>query len=565
MYKTIIVLVVLLIFEGGDKKNVFTSPLDIPLVLSANFGELRPGHFHSGVDFKTNGVSGKKILSVEDGYIYRISVSPGGFGNALYIRHNQGISSVYGHLNRFIPEIESYVSNKQYDRKSFSVNLFPDKQMFQVKKGDLIGYSGNSGSSHGPHLHFELRKSSSENPINPLEYFYVADDIKPVLKQMVIYPINSLSEVDGKRSKTRFNLDGSKGTYRISSNKIIETAGRFGIGISTHDFLNNSWNKCGIKSIKVTVDSTVTYKHSLNEFSFSQTRYINSHIDFAEYKTNKTYVQKTFVDPNNFLAIYDTLVNEGIMAFTDNQVHNINIEVRDYSDNISKLQFSMKGVQRSVESPIESNYIKIMPFNQKNDFVREDLKVEFSSDSFYDTLYFTYSKASSNTGYLSDIHSIHDITFPVHKAYSLSIKPDISDSSLLSKAGIVMIQDNKPSFVGGDYKDGYITTRLSELGDFAIGIDTIPPVISPLNFRNGGNIAGRDELLIKIEDEFSGIKEYKGIIDGEWALFEWDPKNNLIKHIFKKGTIDKNMNHTVVITTSDARNNTSEYAGEFYW
>ncbi|MEE4115942.1 MAG: M23 family metallopeptidase [Marinilabiliaceae bacterium] len=565
MYKTIFLAIALLVFEGGDKKIVFTSPLDIPLSLSANFGELRPGHFHSGLDFKTNGVNGKKVYSVADGYIYRISVSPGGFGNALYIRHPNGISSVYGHLNRFSPEIESYVTGKQYNRESYTVNLFPDRQLFPVSAGELIAYSGNSGSSFGPHLHFELRNSANENPINPLDYFELEDNIRPLIKKLALYPLGRSSEINGKREVQRFDLMGSNGIYRISSNRVMELAGCFGVGISTYDFINNSWNKCGVKTIRLMLDGETVYKHTIEEFSFDQTRYINSHIDFAEYQRSGTYYQETFVEPNNFLAIYDTLVNNGVLCLPDSNIHEIKIDVIDFADNISSLVFSAKRADFSDNKIAENHFDTIMPFNKANSFIREDVRLEIPSDAFYDTVYFSYSKLPSTRSLLSDIHVIHRDEIPVHKSFTLSILPVAGSEKLLGKAGIVSISGKDTVFIGGEIDEGFISTSLRQFGKFAIAADTLAPVIKALNFSDGENIKGRDELRLEIDDDFSGIASYEGFIDGKWALFEWDAKNKLIRYLFRKGNLEKDTNHSLVLTVTDNRGNSADYAAEFHW
>ncbi len=191
-------LVTVTIAEGPDKTNILKSPLDIPLILSANFGEPRTGHFHSGVDFKTGGVTGKNVHAAARGYIYRILVSPTGFGKAVYIRHTNGLSTVYGHLSDFTPEIEDYVRQNQYARESFSVNLFPETGLFPVDEGDIIAYSGNSGSSMGPHLHFEVRRSSEEKPLDPIQFYDIEDNIRPVIRSVAIYPAAPSSAVIGE-------------------------------------------------------------------------------------------------------------------------------------------------------------------------------------------------------------------------------------------------------------------------------------------------------------------------------------------------------------------------------
>jgi len=199
-------------------KTLFISPVKIPLLLSANFGELRIDHFHSGIDIKTQGVTGQEIVSASFGYIYRIGVSPGGFGKALYIKHPSGYSTVYGHLDRFTPEIDEYVKERQYEKKSFLVTLYPPKEKFTVKQGDLIAYSGNSGSSGGPHLHYEIRRSENEKPVNPLVFdFGIRDNIDPVIEKLFIYPVNIQTSINGQNSVRRIDVQGGHGNFYVPS------------------------------------------------------------------------------------------------------------------------------------------------------------------------------------------------------------------------------------------------------------------------------------------------------------------------------------------------------------
>jgi hypothetical protein len=255
-------------------KTIFISPVKIPLSLSANFGELRIDHFHSGLDIKTQGTTGKEIIAAASGYVYRISVLPGGFGNAIYLRHPSGYSTVYGHLESFTPEIDKYVRDQQYLKSSFTITLFPPRERFPVNQGDLIGYSGNSGSSAGPHLHYEIRKSETEIPVNPLLFeFGAGDNIEPVIERLVIYPLGKNTLINDENNIKKINLAGGHGNYYIPDSNEITISGPAGFGIKSYDLLNDSYNKCAVYSIELKIDSITRFRYVMDDLPFSESRF----------------------------------------------------------------------------------------------------------------------------------------------------------------------------------------------------------------------------------------------------------------------------------------------------
>ena len=567
--KILIALFLVTIFEGPDKTNILRSPLDIPLILSANFGEPRTDHFHSGVDFKTEGVTGKMVYAASDGQIYRIVVSPTGFGKALYIRHKNGLSTVYGHLSKFIPEIEEFVKGNQYARQSFSVNLFPGVNEFTVNEGDIIGFSGNSGSSMGPHLHFEVRRSSDEKPLDPAQFYNIEDNIRPVIRSVAVYPARPSSEVNGKREKLILNTYGDKGKYSINNNTPVLVSGPVGFGINTYDFLDNSWNKCGVRIINLRVDDKLIYSHTIDEFSFSETRYINSHIDYEEKIKNSSYIQKTFLEPNNKLSIYNHIINDGIIEFNDGEIHKVEISVSDFNDNYSSVNFFIRPDTAKLYDPVEKQGL-LMPFGQKNEIKHHDIRLSFPANCFYDSVYFNYKKApAERVDLYSDLHFVHNKFTPVHSRFDIAIKTsgEINDD-LKDKLCLVYIDEDDReliSFAGGKWNNGFMEGKVQDLGIYAIGIDTVAPTVEPVRFTDGATLGKNSELRIKIYDEFSGIGEYKAFIDGRWALFEWDPKNSLLTYMPDPDYIKQGGKHTLRLNVKDNRDNESVLNLDFYW
>ena len=254
-------------FSQNHPKDYFRSPLDIPLILSGTFGELRSNHFHAGIDLKTKGQSGLNVYAIADGYVSRIKVSPWGYGKAIYITHYNGYTSVYAHLMRYTGAIQDYVIDQQYLQKSYDIELFPDSLELKVQKGQIIGLSGNTGSSAAPHLHFEIRNSQNQYPQNGLQFgFDIKDDIPPIIKELKLYRQSKKTQINGNNHDIILETKGENGLYMLDQN--IEVSGPFSIGLNTYDLLNFASNKNGVFSIDVFVDSSLIYSHKMEEFGF---------------------------------------------------------------------------------------------------------------------------------------------------------------------------------------------------------------------------------------------------------------------------------------------------------
>jgi hypothetical protein len=550
-------------------KTLFISPVKIPLALSANFGELRIDHFHSGLDIKTQGVTGKEVVASADGYVYRISISPGGFGKALYLRHPSGYSTVYGHLDRFVPDIDEYVKSQQYQRKSYTVTIFPDKDKFRFSQGELIAYSGNTGASGGPHLHYEVRKSDSEAPVNPLLFeFGTEDNIKPVMERIVVYPLSRNTLINNQNGSRKVNLWGGNGIYYIPSENKITISGPAGFGIKSYDQLDNSYNKCSVYSLELIIDSITRYKYTMDEFSFTESRYINSHIDYEAYLRENTYYERTFILPNDNLSVYSNAPERGIFNFGDGKSHHVKIILADAHNNKSSLDFNVEGARSFSSIPIAPEPVGpvIMPFKRANRFRASNISVLIPTGALYDTLRFLYRKNNGTPLMLSDVHYIHNKYTPVHKAYTISIKPSSIPSGKESKLLIIQMSDDfRKSAIASSFSEGYVTGEALSFGMFYVGIDTIAPVISPNGLANGSDLTGRSELRIKITDDVSGIKDYLPLIDGNWALFEYDQKNDVLIYKFDPARITNGSNHDLSLTVTDNKDNMSTYKCSFVW
>lgn len=551
-------------------RTIFIPPVKIPVQLSSNFGELRIDHFHSGVDIKTQGVTGKEVVAAADGYVFRISISPSGFGKALYVKHPSGYSTVYAHLERFTPELDEYVKSVQYERKSFLVTMFPPRDKFPVKKGQVIAYSGNSGSSGGPHLHFEVREADGELPVNPLLFnIGVSDHIAPVIEKLAIYPLSRNTSINNDSHPLRFNVvKNGEGKFSLTPGNEVTISGLAGFGLKIYDLLDGVPNKCAAYSISMSIDSTTVYNYVMDGFSFNESRYVNSHIDYETYMRSNIYIQRAYVLPNDRLENYRALINRGIYNFNDDKLHKVRIIVTDASDNRSVLAFNVRAatLKPAAESAAETGFSELMPYNKINRFTSEGVSVSIPSGALYDTLHFKYKKNAGTPAMLSDLHSIHNIYTPVEKAFTLSIKPTKIPKGKESKMMIVKLLDNMSKVpVSSTWSEGVVRADVLSFGDYFVGIDTISPSITPVRLAPGADLTGRKEIRIKITDDFSGIKSYEPAIDNKWALFEYDAKNNVLIYEFDEKYISKGSKHLLTLKVSDNVDNVSTYSCDFVW
>jgi len=550
----------------------FCSPVEIPILLSGNFGELRTSHFHAGIDIKTNGTEGKKVFTVEDGVISRIRISAGGYGKTLYIEHPNGYTTVYAHLSRFNNKLDKLVKDLQYQNQTFEINYFPEKNQLKFKKGDLIGYSGNTGSSTGPHLHFEIRETNRQIPVNPLFFnFDITDQIPPVFYSLSVYPLSSSSQVNHLAEKVNVEVEKNNHLYTVKDTHELAVSGTVGFGVQINDYLNNSNNPCGIYTLSLFVDSLKIYSHTINKISFAETGYIKSHMDYAEKMRTKKTVQKMFVDPNNQLSIYNHLDNRGIFNFNKNQKHEIKIVATDVYGNKSTLAFDVQAYENFPLPDLNNKQHKqLMYWDKENLFDTTEVKVTIPAKALYDTIYFDYSYDVKPENAFSKVHHIHHSHTPLHKQMELTVRTENLPPELSDKAFIAQIEksengkDEKLIFAGGEKEGDFLTTQTRSFGSYAVFVDTIAPSIKPVIY-NGTNIHPDGQMKFTIKDELSGIQTFNGFIDNEWALFEYDAKNDLLFYSIDPERIEKKKEHELELFVIDNKGNIATYYSTFNW
>ena len=533
----------------------YGEPMDIPIYLSATFGELRPNHLHAGLDIKTQGVEGKKVYAIADGYVSRIGVSPYGYGNVLYVTHSDGYTSVYAHLQRFSGEIAKYVKEYQYKHKKFAAQIYPDADKFPVKKGDLIAYSGNSGGSGGPHLHFEIRHTGSEKPVNPMYFGYkIQDKVKPLIQGVAVYPLGDESTLEGGIKPIYFDVTGDNGRYSLKDKNYVYANGEISFGVRAFDQVGTSTNKNGPYLYELFLDDELAFQVEADSFSYSEPRYVNSLLDYRHYKQKKTSYVRTETDPFNKLQMIAK--RNGTIAIGEGDTVNVRFKISDYAGNSSSIQFKVVGTAPvEVERPMHrrSEYFVKADGTMNADITIEAFSVSLERGTLFRDEWIPTGQRDEK-GCCSRIYRFGTDEMTTFKNYSVSIQPEERWMVDAKKMFIAYIDNNgKVSSLGGTMKSGRMVTETRNMGEFTIKIDSIAPKVSTTNFKDGQSVSNLSSLRFKITDDMTGIETYDIYLDGVWVLGKYDAKNALlyyeIDEKMKKGT-----NNVKVVVTDGVGN-----------
>lgn len=546
----VLTLMIFSLVQAQEYPQDFRNPLGITNYLSGNFAELRGFHFHSGIDIKTNAREGYRIYAVQDGYVSRINASPRGYGYAVYVTHPNGYTSVYGHLQQFKGEVDTWLRKEQYKQQKFAVTAFPPKGAIPVKKGDILGLSGNTGSSGGPHLHFEIRDTQTEEPMNPFLFgFDVPDTRNPLLNGMYIYALNG--DAAGKK---RYDLTGA---FHFKSP--VYASGKVGIGVKAYDKHNGANNMNGVYNIKIYANDEIIFEYTADRFAFNETRYINCQTDYAQYMTNKSWIYQGFMVPGNKLGMVSNLKNNGIIDLEEGKTYNIKVVLTDFAGNKTNGSFKIMGKKPPVETEIVKgeNYLY---WDRENYFTNDDVELWFPKRAFYQDFNLTYK-------YQDGKYYIENDKVPLHKFYTLAIFPKDIPVHQLDKA-VIAVKYNyggkwTTDYFSTDYKNGKLMADVRDFGIFVVEVDDKSPSIRSINVKENATFSASNSVMkFRCKDGQSGIKRHDAYIDGKWILSAYDKKNHLITIDLQKEGISAG-NHTLELKITDGKNNVATYSANF--
>ena len=553
----------LIVFISAKSQNNFDFPVELPIYLSGSFAELRPNHFHSGIDIKTKGKTGYKIFSLEDGYIQRIQITLGGNGKAIYIKHDNGQSSVYAHLENFSPRFQKIVKEIQYSEKKFEIRLFPKKNQYRIKKKELIGFSGNSGRSTGPHLHYEIR-DKNDYPINPLKFKKerLKDTIPPIVKSLFYKQLFRNDEGLYENPKLGFKKLELKKVNEKYISDTLKVSGIIGFGVDSFDKMNLTNNVMGINEIETFINNNKTFNMDFNRFSFNEWRHINTFIDYAAFKKNKLKIQKLFTTFYNPLEMYDRSLGDGsfdllkVKSMSAKTTHTFKILLYDFNKNITEILIPIiisKNINETPPIETNDNFLIVERDIEKN-IEGKRFNVIFKKNSFYQTSLLDLIERKESIKINSD-------TIPLLKPFDIEYK--LVDNEI-NQLYISQFNNDKFDFIGNRIENGFLKASSKTLGSFFIKRDKLPPVIEFLNIQDLTWHSNIKKIKIKGYDNETGIESYSAWINEKWILLEYDIKNNLFLYDFSDNINSENITNNLKVEIKDNVGNTTSKEITFY-
>lgn len=516
----------------------YASPFDFPLLLSANFGELRPDHFHNGIDIKTKGTVGHPVRSIADGYVSRVAVQHGGYGQAIYITHYDGHTSVYGHILSFYPDIEKYVRDYQYKNETYVCYLYPEPERFKVRKGDIIAMSGNEGASAGPHLHLEVRNTGTDEYLDPMPYFknFIKDTKSPVASYVGFYPVAGKGVVNGSSEKKIISVASARNT--------VTAWGEIYTGISAKDYMDGTNNFYGVHSVTLFVDSVQIFRSVTDAVLPNENRMINSFTDYDEYVRHRRLLMCTYKAPGNKLRLHKVDEKRGIIFINEEKDYKFLYILEDCHGNRSRYAFTVRGKRQEIPEYV-SDKEEMMHFWKTAIIQRPGLEMIVPKGMLYDDAGVSVEISDDDSTAVSLKYDIITDNIPLHGYCPLAIGVRKLNTVSPEKYYIREHDGKRTSYVGGVYDKGWIRAKVRSFGEFSVAVDTVPPVVEPLDRQKW---RGSADIRFKVKDNESGIDEYKVYIDGKFVLFGLK-KGILV--IQDKAKVKKGIAHNLEVRVTD--------------
>ena len=533
--------------ETDTDKTSFTPPFDFPITFSGNFGEIRANHFHGGLDFKTGGTIGKPVRALADGYISRIRVTHGS-GYVLDVAYDNGYSTINRHLSAFVGDVARRVEDLQYEKESWEVEITPEPDEYPVKAGQIIALSGNTGYSFGPHLHLDMIETATDEYIDPLPFFMnkVKDKTAPRAEGIMLFPQPGKGVVEGKQTRRAFPAHPTKP---------ITAWGLIGAGIRAYDYMDGVQNKYGVKTVILEVDGEEVFRSTIDRFAYEENRYINSW-------THGQYM-KSFIEPGNRLRMLQASNgNRGLVEINEERPYRFVYTLSDALGNTSKVRFTVQG-QKTTIAPVEHREKYALKWDKVNYLQEPGLELVIPKGMLYDDVLLNYS-VRADSGDIAFTYQLNDTRIPMHGTCDLRIglrRRPVEDMAKYYVAGVTA-RGGKYR-IGGKYEDGVMKVRIRDLGTYTVAVDTVPPVITPVNQAQWGRTG---KIIFKAKDKETGINTYRGTIDGKYALFG-KPNSisgNLVCELDPKH-VEKGGKHVVEMTVTDGCGNRTTEQFEFVW
>ena len=539
----------------------FRSPLDIPITLAGTFCEIRGSHFHSGIDIRTNGKEGLPVYAAESGFVARIKISKNGYGKALYIQHPNGYTSVYAHLQKFSDNIEQQIRKIQYTKETFDVDEYFAAGTISVQKGEVIAQSGNSGRSFAPHLHFEIRDTKTEHPLNALAFLPpVSDNTAPLMQDLFIYKADNSR---GRMLAQKEKIIRRGNAFALNSDTLTVGFQNIGFGINVYD-ANGFGGKNGVYELTASMDGAAFFRFVMDRESFDETRYALAHCDYRLSVADNITAHRLFKLPGDYFSFYDKLWNNGILP-VDTHARAVSIIAKDFNGNTSTLNFFVRFDAAALQPDFSAlPYDTVFDFRTDNTFENKEVRVFLPKNACYDSLYFNYEKISEPQlgKTYSSVYQIQNEGTSLHLNITLSIRPAWIQQDLKPKYLIVRETSTKKIEPKETAWDGdFLKAKTRDFGKYYVLIDTVPPEIKSVNIYNNKVMTSLPFVQFKVKDEISGLKTYRGEVDGKWVLFEYDEKNDLLTYFFDWRT--EPGEHVLTLKAADSVGNESFYQVKF--